>query len=79
MQWSKVEPSLYMPHKRSWSAAFGQTQPATSKESSASKGLVCIKYNRYDGDCKYRRQCKFEHTFSSCGGAHPVKKCGSES
>ncbi len=36
---------------------------------------VCQKYNRFNGDCRYGRDCKFAHMYSRCGEPHPVTKC----
>ena len=36
---------------------------------------VCIKFNKYDGDCKFGRNCKYQHVCSTCQGAHPVPRC----
>ena len=37
---------------------------------------VCIKYNKYDGDCKFRKACRYLHVCSFCEGPHPVTRCG---
>ena len=36
---------------------------------------ICLKYNKYEGDCKFGRSCRFQHVCSACGGGHPVSKC----
>ena len=34
---------------------------------------ICRKYNRYDGDCHFGRECKFRHVCSNCKkGVHPA-------
>ena len=35
----------------------------------------CIKYNRFNGDCKFGTACRFPHICSACKGPHPVLKC----
>jgi len=47
-------------------SAFPQTQPVKA---------VCIKYNKFNGDCKFGRECRFLHVCSSWGGSHPANKC----
>ena len=39
------------------------------------KPQVCIKYNKYEGDCKFGKACRYQHVCSSCGGGHPATKC----
>ena len=41
------------------------------------KTQICLKYNKYEGDCKFGSSCRFQHVCSSCGGNHPVTKCTS--
>ena len=36
---------------------------------------VCIKYNKYNGDCRHGETCKFRHVCSQCQGAHPRLQC----
>ena len=52
-------PDRYGPRKRPWS---GLTQ-------------VCQKYNRYNGDCRFGKECRFKHVCSACGDSHPVNRC----
>ena len=35
----------------------------------------CIKYNRFNGDCKFGSACRYPHVCSTCKGPHPVSKC----
>lgn len=66
----------YKPQKRSWGAAFGQAlPPSPSSGSAGASGSVCLKFNRFNGDCRYGRQCRFQHVCSGCGGPHPVQGC----
>ena len=36
---------------------------------------VCRKFNRYNGDCKFGKACRFKHACSACGGPHPISQC----
>ena len=57
----------YRPRKRTWASAF--SQPVKPEPQ------ICIKYNRYNGDCKFGKDCRFKHACSSCGEPHPSSKC----
>lgn len=61
----------YRPRKRPWSAVGG----ASSSPSRHDQGVVCIKYNKFNGDCKFGRECRYLHVCSTCREAHPVSKC----
>jgi len=63
---------LLHPRKRTWTSAFPQTQQVKADKS------VRIKYNRFNGDCKFGRECRFLHVCSSCGGSQPANKCKAE-
>ena len=54
--------------KRSWTNAF-------SPKADTAPSTICKKYNRYNGDCKFGKQCRYTHECSRCGEAHPVSKC----
>lgn len=64
----------YRSQKRPWSAAFGHVQAGRAPVASGAAGH-CIKYNRFNGDCKFGAKCKFPHVCSGCGGHHPVSQC----
>ena len=34
-----------------------------------------IKFNRFKGDCKFGKACRFPHVCSACKGPHPVSMC----
>lgn len=43
-------------------------------------GAICLKYNKYSGDCIYGARCKFKHICRICAkeGAfleHPKSRC----
>ena len=40
--------------------------------------FICIKYNKYGGDCKYGASCRYKRVCSSCKGNHPRTKCSSK-
>ncbi len=54
--------------KRGWMTG-GSHQRAAYPE-------ICLKYNKFNGDCKFSRNCRFQHACSRCGKLHPVTKCG---
>jgi len=60
------------PRKRPWNAAFGGQ---TSPQPSSSRSEACRRYNRFAGDCRFGRDCKYRHCCSSCGGTHPASRC----
>ena len=39
---------------------------------------ICLKYNKYNGDCRHGESCKFRHVCSQCQGAHPRAQCKQE-
>lgn len=65
----------YNARKRSWSAASGQQQPHSSGSGPSASDQTCFKYNRFNGDCRFGRQCRFRHVCSGCGEPHPVSRC----
>ena len=36
---------------------------------------ICIKFNKYNGDCRHGELCKFRHECSQCQGPHPRSQC----
>ena len=54
--------------KRPWS--MGADSPKQ-----AGRSDVCLKYNRFQGDCKFGRGCRFRHVCSNCGDPHPASHC----
>lgn len=63
----------YRPRKRAWESAFAS--PPAARPDQTSSSSVCIKYNRYNGDCRFGKTCRFRHVCSSCGDPHPASKC----
>ena len=64
--------------KRTWSAANALTSPAGPSPMAGREQPVCQKFNRYNGDCKFGKNCRFRHVCSRCGEFHPVSKCKAE-
>jgi hypothetical protein len=48
------------------------------KPSLKGQAPVCIKFNKYNGDCRHGESCKFRHVCSQCQGAHPRSQCKQE-
>ena len=67
----------YPPRKRPWSGASGggPNNPRGGAAGSGRSDQPCLKYNRYQGDCRFGRDCRFQHVCSNCQGAHPVSRC----
>ena len=59
------------------SQLFG-LQLAPKGRSGPRSSFICIKYNKYGGDCKYGASCRYKHICSSCKGNHPRTKCSSK-
>ncbi len=68
----------YRSRKRSWNAAYGHAEQLNRDGGTSAKQKqpqVCLKFNRYDGECRYGRECKFVHACIKCKGPHPASKC----
>ena len=52
------------PRKRPGSAVGSSTPPKIP--SAGRHDQVCLKYNKFHGNCKFGRSCKFLHVCSSC-------------
>ena len=61
---------LLRPRKRPWGASIGHPTHANSRARE-----VCHRYNRFGGDCKFGRECRYRHICSSCGDPHPASRC----
>ena len=57
--------------------AAGTPYPQTNKRAPvpASDDTICKKYNRYEGDCHFGKNCRFRHICSNCRKDHPVSQC----
>lgn len=60
----------YRQKKRPWNTAFG-TSSSQLPGRSGTDTPVCIKYNKFNGDCKFGKDCRFLHVCSSCREYHP--------
>jgi hypothetical protein len=54
--------------KRPWNGPAEDGGPHESR-------AVCLKYNRYNGDCQFGKSCRFQHVCSTCRGPHPAARC----
>ena len=60
------------PRKRPWSAMTPQAQPGSNDD-------VCKKYNRFNGDCKFGKECRYLHICLKCREPHPISRCKANS
>jgi hypothetical protein len=58
----------YRQRKRSWNSAMGWGRAGQEQP-------ICIKFNKFNGDCKFGKDCKFFHVCSTCREPHPVSSC----
>lgn len=67
--------------KRSWAAATSSpvTQYRAGLGRQSQEQQICIKFNKFDGDCRFGRQCKFMHVCSACREPHPMSRCKKKS
>ena len=63
----------YQTRKRPWSTVAGST--GGIPRNSRNEQPPCLKYNRYQRDCRFGRECCFQHVCSNCRGPHPVSRC----
>ena len=54
--------------KRSWATAADSPKQV-------GRGDVCLKFNCFQGDCKFGRTCRFRHVCSVCREPHPASHC----
>jgi hypothetical protein len=62
----------FRPRKRPWGMAHGAAGVLSTP---TKERQVCHKFNRYDGDCKFGKECHFLHVCSVCKEPHPVSRC----
>ena len=60
------------PRKRPWSAITPQVQPGSNDD-------ICKKYNRFNGDCKFGKECRYLHICLKCREPHPISRCKANS
>ena len=63
------------PRKRPWDTAFGSHAARADQPESFDSSQPCIKYNRYNGDCRFGKTCRFRHVCKRRLEPHPVSKC----
>ena len=54
--------------------------PSRPRKSIAPQGQqssedVCRKYNRFNGDCKFGKECRYLHVCLKCRDPHPISMC----
>ena len=59
----------YRPRKRQWNNAGGSGNSSTQGRQ---EQQICIKYN---GDCKFGKECRYLHICSACRELHPISRC----
>ena len=57
-----------MPRKRPRNSAFAGQQSANQH------GETCRQFNR-GGECRFGRECRYQHSCSTCGDPHPASRC----
>ncbi len=64
----------YRQRNRPWSVAMGAgaSQPPGKP---GREPQVCIKFNKFNGDCKFGKECRYLHVCSGCGEPHPISRC----
>ena len=62
----------YRPRKKQWGIRAGSnTMPTQGRQ----EQQICIKYNKFSGDCKFGKECRYLHVCSACKEPHPVSRC----
>ena len=64
----------YRPRKRQWSTALGAGSYQQSGKAGQSQE-ICFKFNKYNGDCRFGKDCRHLHICSNCREPHPVSCC----
>lgn len=77
--WTTRDASGWCPYKpqaqkRTWGAAFGQSPVMVPPSTPNVSGTTCFKFNCYNGDCRYGKQCRFGHVCSRCGGSRSARQ-----
>ena len=63
---------LYHPRKRQWLNTGGGSSTSTQGRH---EQQICIKYNKFNGDCRFGKECRYLHVCSACKEPHPVSRC----
>ena len=59
----------YRPRKKPWNSVGGTALQGKQEQP------ICIKYNKFNGDCKFGKECHYLHVCSSCKEPHPISRC----
>jgi hypothetical protein len=62
----------YRPKKRQWNNTGGSSNSPTQGRQ---EQQICIKYNKFNGDCKFGKECHYFHICSACKEPHPIPRC----
>lgn len=62
----------YRQRKRPWHSMAG-TGPGQS--TGRNEQQICMKFNKFNGDCKFGKDCRYLHVCSACRENHPVSRC----
>ncbi len=67
--------------KRSWFSGPGAASLPQARIGGGYGQEVCQKYNKFHGDCRHGKSCRYMHVCSGCRGPHPISRCkaGSDS
>ena len=63
----------YQTRKCPWSTVAGST--GGTPRNSRNEQQPCLNYNRYQENCRFGRECHFQHVCSNCRGPYPVSRC----
>ena len=62
----------YRPRKKQWTGTAGSNSTSIQ---SRQEQQICIKYNKFNGDCKFGKECRYLHVCSACRESHPISRC----
>ncbi len=65
----------YVTRKRPWNAGPGAASSPQTRSSSWNGQEICQKFNKFHGDCRHGKNCKYLHACSGCRGPHPISRC----
>ena len=65
-----LQPAAHTAQERSNGTAQGEATIPPPKA-----GKSCIKYNKFKGDCKFGKECRYLHVCSACKEPHPISRC----
>ena len=57
----------YRPRKKPWNSVGGTALQGKQEQP------ICIKYNKFNGDCKFGKECRYLHVCSSCKEPTPSR------